>query len=176
MSWLTPTVNINALVDAHYDSLYRFAYRLCGSAADAEDITQDTFCKAQQNLSQLVDVAKVRTWLFRILRNEYLQRVRSQARKNVQTLDNLGEIPSAELKQNLEFTSEELQKALDELPEIYRTPVVLYFFEEFSYREISEQLEVPIGTVMSRLSRAKCFLKNRLEGDDTQKVMPPKAD
>jgi RNA polymerase sigma-70 factor (ECF subfamily) len=61
-----------------------------------------------------------------------------------------------------EISSAELQKALSELPESFRTPVILFFFEEFSYRDIAEQLDLPMGTVMSRLARAKAYLRRRL--------------
>src|SRR6267154_824578 len=91
------------LVDEHYLALYRYAFRLSGSAADAEDLTQEAYCKAQLNLGQLRDLA-----------------------------------------------------------EVFRTPVILYYFEDFSYRDIAEQMDLPIGTVMSRLARAKTYLRLRL--------------
>ena len=67
--------NVQQLVDAHYVPLYRYAYRLTGSASDAEDLTQETFCKAQLNLTQLRDTARAKAWLFSILRNAYLHRL-----------------------------------------------------------------------------------------------------
>ncbi len=143
-------------------ALYRYAYRLSGAPADAEDLTQETFCKAQSQLSQLRDIERARSWLFSILRNTYLQRLRKENRLSV-ALDDVGELPDPAPDEDLpEIDQEELQKVLDEMPEAFRTPVLLYYFEEFSYRDIAEQMELPIGTVMSRLSRAKAYLRRKL--------------
>ena len=153
---------VEPLVDAHYEPLYRYAYRLSGSAADAEDLTQDTFCKAQMKLAQLRETARAKAWLFSILRNTYLHRVRERRHESAASLADIAEV-AAPLPDALpEVEPEELQRALNELPEGFRTPVILYYFEDFSYRDIAEQLDVPIGTVMSRLSRAKTYLRNRL--------------
>lgn len=153
---------IAPLVEQHYESLYRYAYRLSGSAADAEDLTQETFFKAQTQLTQLRDLEKAKPWLFRILRNAFLQRVRGeQAHKQV-SLDAVGEVTAPLPAELPEIGSDQLQQALNELPESFRTPVILYYFEEMSYRDIAEQMELPIGTVMSRLARAKTHLRERL--------------
>src|SRR5262245_31488196 len=89
---------VQRLVDDHYLALYRYAYRLSGSAADAEDLTQETFCKAQSHLSQLRDAARAKPWLFSILRNAYLHRVRSEQAANSVSLDGVGDLaePPAE--------------------------------------------------------------------------------
>lgn len=152
---------IELLVEEHYVSLYRFAYRLSGSQVDAEDLTQETFCKAQSNLNQLRELSKARGWLFSILRNAFLHRTRTERRKPMVSLEYMEDIAEPSSDALPEIDSDELQKALQELPEEFRTPVILFYFEDFSYREISEQMELPIGTVMSRLSRAKTYLRQK---------------
>lgn len=153
---------IQKLVDEHYMPLYRFAYRLTGSTADAEDLTQEAFCQAQQKFHQLRDQGKARSWLFSILRNAFLHRLRSSKHEQVVSLDWIGDVPEPANDQLPDVDPELLQQALGELPEVFRTPIVLYYFEEFSYRDIADQMELPIGTVMSRLARAKAHLRARL--------------
>jgi RNA polymerase sigma factor (sigma-70 family) len=153
---------IDALVDAHYSALYRYAYRLSGSAQDAEDLTQETFCQAQKKLFQLRDDAKAKAWLFSILRNAYLHRLRSAKQQKQVSLDGIPEVPERTSESPAHLDSAQLQQALNELPELFRTPIILFYFEDFSYKDIAEQMEVPLGTVMSRLARAKSFLRDRL--------------
>src|SRR4051812_43439190 len=141
---------VQRLVEDHYASLYRFAYRLSGSSADAEDLTQETFCKAQASLSQLRDPAKVRGWLFSILRRDYLKRLRDDQREACVPLDMAGDVAEALPEPLPAIDPDQLQQALNELHVDYRTPLILFYFEEFGYREIAEQMELPIGTVMSR--------------------------
>ncbi len=154
--------SIQRLVEDHYSSLYRYAYRLSGSSADAEDLTQDTFCKAQSNLAQLRDPSRARPWLFSILRNAYLHQVRAERQQPCVALDQVGDVAEPLPEPLPDIDPEQLQSALNELSEVYRTPIILYYFEEFGYREIAEQMDLPIGTVMSRLARAKAFLRSRL--------------
>ena len=154
--------SVQRLVEDHYASLYRYAFRLSGSSADAEDLTQDTFCKAQTNLSQLRDPSRARPWLFSILRNAYLHRIRAERQQPCVALELVGDLAEPLPESLPEIDSEQLQSALNELSEVYRTPIILYYFEEFGYREIAEQMDLPIGTVMSRLARAKAFLRTRL--------------
>ena len=87
---------LNALIDAHYDGLYRYAYRLSGSAADAEDLTQEAFGKALVRLPQLREPERVRGWLYRILRNLYLHQVRDEKRHKAVPLDSAGDLPGRE--------------------------------------------------------------------------------
>jgi RNA polymerase sigma-70 factor (ECF subfamily) len=152
---------IQRLVDDHYVALYRYAYRLSGSSADAEDLTQDTFCKAQLNFKQLRDPGRAKPWLFSILRNAYLHRVRAEKQQACVPLDGVGDLPEA-VGPLPEIDPEQLQQALNDLPEAFRTPIILYYFEEFGYRDIAEQMDLPLGTVMSRLARAKAYLRSRL--------------
>lgn len=153
---------LHELVDAHYEALYRYAYRLAGSSADAEDLTQEAFGKALTRLSQLRDPDKVKGWLFRILRNAYLHRVRDQKRHRAVPLDAVGDLPGRAEDGPPEVDPARLQQALDDLDEAFRTPLILFYFEDFSYRDIAEQMELPIGTVMSRLARGKAYLRSRL--------------
>jgi RNA polymerase sigma-70 factor, ECF subfamily len=151
------------LVDEHYMPLYRYAYRLSGCAAEAEDLTQETFCKAQLNLAQLRDINKAKPWLFRILRNVYLHKARERKNQPMTVLKDMNDVPErAAADPPGEIDSGQLQSVLNELPEVFRTPIVLYYFEDFSYRDIAEQMDLPIGTVMSRLARAKAHLRARL--------------
>jgi RNA polymerase sigma-70 factor, ECF subfamily len=153
---------VQQLVDDHYQALYRYAYRLSGTAGDAEDLTQEAFCQAQSKWAQLRDPQRARAWLFSILRNTYLHRLRTERRQRlvpVADLDSLAE-PLPEPLPPVD--PEQLQEALNELPEDFRTPIILFYFEDFSYRDIAEQMELPLGTVMSRLARAKASLRRRL--------------
>jgi RNA polymerase sigma-70 factor, ECF subfamily len=161
MEWPGRWRRVQELVEAHYDALYRYAYRLAGAAADADDLTQETFCKAQMQLHQLRNVERAKPWLFTILRNAYLHRLRNERTRRSISLDAVADLPVPDPKPS-EVGSDELQRALNELPECYRTPVILFYFEEFSYRDIAEHMDVPIGTVMSRLARAKSHLRSRL--------------
>jgi RNA polymerase sigma-70 factor (ECF subfamily) len=153
---------ITPLVEQHYQSLYRYAYRLSGAAADAEDLTQEAFCKAQAQLGTLRDPDRAKPWLFSILRNAYLHRARSDRAHKQVPLDAVGELPGDPPPDVPEVGPEELQRALNDLPEGFRTPVILFYFEDMSYRDIAEQMDLPIGTVMSRLARAKAHLRDRL--------------
>jgi RNA polymerase sigma-70 factor (ECF subfamily) len=153
---------IQALVEQHYVPLYRYAFRLTGSASDAADLTQDAFCQAQLKLGQLRDANRAKAWLFSILRNAYLHRVRNARRQATVSLEYVGDLPERLGEPLPEIDPQRLQAVLNELPEDFRTPLILFYFEDFSYRDIAEQMEVPLGTVMSRLARAKAHLRARL--------------
>lgn len=154
--------SVRELIDSHYESLFRYAFRLSGSSADAEDLTQETFGKALTRLSQLRDADRAKPWLFRILRNEYLHRKRDDRRARVVPLDAVGDPPEELPDDRIEVDPLELQAALAELDETFRTPLILFYFEDFSYRDIADQMDLPIGTVMSRLARAKAYLRAKL--------------
>lgn len=150
------------LVADHADELYRYAYRLAGQSADAEDLTQQTFLVAQTKLDQLRSPDACRSWLFAILRNCFLKSARG-----ANTIALAGDLPlesvaAAEAPDDWDDDRELLQQALNELPAEFRLVLAMFYFEECSYREIAERLELPIGTVMSRLSRAKNHLRSRL--------------
>jgi len=139
-----------------------------GSAADAEDLTQQAFLTAQVKLDQLREPDKARSWLLTIVRNHFLK---TKRRQDFRLFDEFDQLPHTDPEEELEgpVDAEELQAVLDEMPEEFRTPIVLFYFQELSYKEIAEQMDTPIGTVMSRLSRGKSFLRGRLLhrlGDD----------
>lgn len=167
-------VEMNELVDRHYAEVYRYAHRLCGSASEADDLVQEAFLTAQSKGTQIRDAAGARAWLYTVVRNAYLKQWRSPARRRGRSLDQSPEpvVERDPLELNLEFDGEALQNALLELSEEYRTPLLLYYFGDLSYREIAEQIEVPIGTVMSRLSRAKTWLRERLSADHSAVTAP----
>ena len=164
----TSSALVRGLIDAHYDSLYRYAYRLSGSVADAEDLTQEAFGKAITRAGQLRDPAKAKGWLFRILRNIYLHRVRDVKRHRTVPLDSIGDLAAdCPTPPDLAIDPARLQAVLNELDESFRTPLILFYFEEFSYKDIAEQMDVPIGTIMSRLARAKAHLRDKLVRPDS---------
>jgi RNA polymerase sigma-70 factor (ECF subfamily) len=152
------------LVERYYALLYRYAYRLTGCEADAEDLTQQAFLTAQARWDQLRDETKAKSWLFTIARNAYLKELRGPVCIPSSALD---ELPGKSHGTGSEtgpcdFDQEQLQNVLNDLPEEFRSPIVLFYFEEFSYKEIAEQMDVPVGTIMSRLARAKAYLRQRL--------------
>jgi RNA polymerase sigma-70 factor (ECF subfamily) len=153
--------DITQLVLDHHEILYRYAYRLTGSVADAEDLTQQTFLVAHEKLGQVRQADCVRGWLFTVLRNGYLKNCR---RTVPLTAASLGfDLDTVAAKaDDRPFDSEELQQALGELADEFKLVLLLFYFEQRSYREIAEILQVPIGTVMSRLSRAKAHLRSKL--------------
>ncbi|MEI8374683.1 MAG: sigma-70 family RNA polymerase sigma factor [Planctomycetota bacterium] len=155
-------LNIQRLIDDHLDAVYRYAYRLTGSVHDAEDLTQQVFLLAQQWLDQLREVDRARGWLFTILRNAFLKMVK-QTQPDLATSVgvNLETVP-ADSESGQAVDTAELQAAIDELPAEFRVVVAMFYFEECSYREIAEKLDLPIGTVMSRLARAKGHLRAKL--------------
>lgn len=156
--------NMIELVRQHHALLYRYAYRLSGSATDAEDLTQETYLQACRKLDQLRDASRAKGWLCTILRNRYLKRLRDKEPGDTRlsgTLEQIAE-PNPVEADRFGIDSEQLQTALNALPESFRSPLILFYFEEFSYQEIADQMSVPVGTVMSRLSRAKAHLRQEL--------------
>ena len=162
--------DIAALVAQHHRDVYRYAYRLAGTPEDAEELTQQVFLTAQAKLAQLRQPEAARSWLFTILKRSYIKsrgRWRPISAGSLDLkLENIPEpVPAAE-----EVDREQLQNALDQLPPKHRLVLVMFYFEEASYREIAERLDMPIGTVMSRLARAKARLREKLfETPDVQR-------
>ena len=154
--------DILELVDQHHAQVYRYAFRLAGNQADAEDLTQQTFLIAHQKLSQLRESTKAAGWLLTIARSCFLKsirRTRPTAETSLQI--SIDQIP----REGSSFDAIDrmaLQEALLELPEDHRVIVLMFYFENLSYKEIAEQLGVKIGTVMSRLSRAKVSIRQSL--------------
>jgi len=155
-------IDIAQLVTDYHQTVFRCAYRLTGSVPDAEDLTQQVFLTAQQKVGQLRKMESVRSWLLTVLRNCFLkgcQKRRPTPAVNLQL--NIDSIPGEPVEDG-GVDRERLQAALNELPPNYRLVLVLFYFEDCSYREIAERLEMPIGTVMSRLARAKGYLRTKL--------------
>jgi len=175
---LPSSLDIRTLVLDYHRDVYRYAFRLTGRRPDAEDLTQQTFLIAQQRLHQVRQPERVVRWLFAILRSCYLKAERKStplAATNIELdVDN---IPDTLAESTID--KELLQAAIDELPDEFKLVVVMFYFEECSYKEIAEQLQIPIGTVMSRLTRAKGRLRCRLveaeRGAEPTATRPPVA-
>jgi len=153
------------LVLAHYQSVYRYAFRLTGSICDAEDLTQQTFLVAQRKLHQLREPEKVDRWLFAVLRSCFLKnrrKIRPVAAAKLEL--NVDEVPDpgAGSGEQDEVDEEQLQRALNELSDDHKIVLLMFYFEDLSYKEIAARLNVRMGTVMSRLSRAKGWLRKCL--------------
>jgi RNA polymerase sigma-70 factor, ECF subfamily len=155
-------LDIAQLVAANYQAVYRYAYRLSGSVVDAEDLTQKVFLTAQGNIGQLRNIDSSRSWLFTILRNCFLRdRQRQRPIVEADLAFNIDHF-AFESQEVQDIDSEKLQAALNEIPELSRLMLVMFYFEDLSYREIAQELALPIGTVMSRLARAKARLRSKL--------------
>lgn len=153
------------LVDAHYAGLYRFALSMCRRQATAEDLVQQTFLQWARKGTSLRDTTKVKSWLFTTLYREWLSISRKEKRFEVVEFN-------AEIHAGAECDASSdpgpvdnatLRKALEQLEASFRAPLVLFYMKELSYKQIAEILEVPIGTVMSRLSRGKDMLRKLLQ-------------
>jgi RNA polymerase sigma factor (sigma-70 family) len=149
------------VVNAHYESLYRFALSLTRREADAGDLTQQVFYRWATKGGQLRDKSKVKAWLFTTLHREFLGQRRHEDRfpkVEISTVND-GEFPANSPLPERQLDGETTLEALQRLDETYRAPLALFYLEEHSYREIAAILEVPIGTVMSRISRGKELLR-----------------
>ena len=145
--------------------LYTFAYRLCGESSDAEDLVQETFYHAWRSMDKLRDQKKVRPWLFQMLRYRYAHWLRDSGRRLQPkvSLDQVGQVAVSGLKiPDALSLRESLQQALDALECRYKEPFLMVFLEGLTCRETAEALEIPVGTVLSRIHRARSFLRDRL--------------
>lgn len=169
---------------AHIDALYGAALRMTRNEQDAEDLVQETYLKAVRNLHRYREEAGCRAWLFRILTNTYIDQYRKRQRTPIRVefddeggtgiydriVDSFPGSGDAALPHSVDdlesflhrFVADEVKAAIDDLPEIFRELVVLRDIEGFSYKECAEMLEIPIGTVMSRLHRGRKLLQERL--------------
>jgi RNA polymerase sigma-70 factor (ECF subfamily) len=156
-----PSADVVRWVADHHEAVYRYAYRLTGSVPDAEDLTQQTFLIAHRKSAQVRNTDRVRGWLFTVLRSCFLKLRRKKVPLPAGALeyDLESEDP---LPSESEIDGERLQTALNELADEFRIVLAMFYFEECSYKEIAEQLGIPIGTVMSRLARAKIHLRKLL--------------
>ncbi|GAC1435910.1 MAG: sigma-70 family RNA polymerase sigma factor [Terriglobales bacterium] len=141
--------------------LFSIAFWTTGSRSEAEELTQEAFFQAYKSRKSLLDFAKSKSWLCSILRYCYLQSERRLASRPAVPLQETEEWDFP-VPEDFSLDARALHQALDRLDKTYRMPLMLFYFEEFSYREIAEILELPIGTVMSRLARGKAALRRML--------------
>jgi RNA polymerase sigma-70 factor (ECF subfamily) len=160
------------------DGLYSAAMRMTRNAADAEDLVQETYLKAFNAYERFETGTNLKAWMYRILTNSYINAYRKKQRRpdesDIDDIEDLylyrrlGGAESAVLSRSAEdellemFGEDEVKLALEDLPEHYRMPILLADVEGFAYKEIAEILDVPIGTVMSRLHRGRKQLQKRL--------------
>ena len=158
--------------------LYSAAMRMTRNTADAEDLVQETYLKGYRSFATFEEGTNLRAWLFRILTNTYINTYRAKQRRPEETdLDSIedfylyrriGGLEEALASRSAEdelmdlFTDDEVKQALEDLPENFRLPVLLADVEGFSYKEIAEMLDIPMGTVMSRLHRGRKAMQKAL--------------
>ena len=164
--------NFEALVQEHYRRLYRFAFALAGTEAEASDLTQQTFWIWGEKGHQLREGAKAKAWLFTTLNREFLKGKRRQAsfpeREFDEEIDGWSVLSPAVVRS---LDSQLIVKALGRLDPVYRTSLALFYLEDHSYREIASILEIPIGTVKSRIARGKGLLEKSLSEKHTGTVV-----
>jgi len=166
--------DFNKEILPHLDALYNFALRLTTEPNDAEDLVQDTIVKAFRFFSSYEKGTNAKAWLFRILKNSYINSYRKKSSKP-QEIDydevatfyetiraERTETSDLEDKMFRELIDDDISNALEEIPEDFRTVVLLCDVEDFTYEEIANMLDVPIGTIRSRLHRGRNLLKAQL--------------
>jgi RNA polymerase sigma-70 factor (ECF subfamily) len=174
------------------DSLYAAAMRMTRNPADAEDLVQETYLKAYRGFGGFTEGTNLKAWLYRILTNTYINSYRAKKRRPDESdLDEvedlylyrrLGGLEAAAAGRSAEdelldwFTDDQVKQALEDLPEQFRIAVLLADVEGFSYKEIAEILDVPIGTVMSRLHRGRRGLQKRLYEFAKERRLLPDAE
>jgi RNA polymerase sigma-70 factor (ECF subfamily) len=155
----------------HLDTLYNVALRLCGNASDAEDLVQETVTKAFRAWDKYETGTNCRAWLVTILRNTFINQYRRASRQpsSVQfdTVENIAvfdDVKDRDPEGSFfhEIVDEEVKRAIQDLPEDFRIPLVLSDVEGMSYAEIAAVLDLPVGTVKSRLFRGRRRLQQRL--------------
>ncbi len=168
--------NFEAAAMPFVDSLYNTAYRMTRNSEDAQDLVQETYLKAYRHYDKFQEGTNFKAWLFKILKNSFINNYRKKQSRPPQSdfaeiEDALESRVSDEATQNIKNPEDELledvldedvQRALDELPHDYRMAILLADLEGFSYKEIAEILEVPLGTVMSRLYRGRKLLESAM--------------
>ena len=158
--------------------LFSTALRMTRNRSDAEDLVQETYVKGWRSFRTFQEGTNLRAWLFRIMTNTYINKYNAAKRKGTEVeLDDveelflykrLGSIDQSKLSSSAEdqmlnlFTDDEVKNALESLPEDFRIPVLLSDVDGFSYKEIAEMLEIPMGTVMSRLHRGRKIMQKML--------------
>ena len=157
-----PSAGFEELAMPQFDSLYNFAHWLVHNSSDAEDLVQETYLKALRGFASFQRGTNFRAWMFRILKNTFLSSCSTLERRMTDAM--VSEEDGPELAVDMETPetilmnhsdSQRLQRAIDDLPLHYREALLLCEVEDMSYQEIAEILSIPIGTVMSRLARAR---------------------
>lgn len=153
---------LEELVSTHYAGLYRFALSLTRNEPEAADLTQQTYFYLASRGEQIRDMTKAKSWLFTTMRREFFA-MRRQSGRYVAIDEREQELVEAPDDVELETLAKAdaglVFEALTRVQEVFRLPLALFYLEDLSYREIAEILEVPVGTVMSRLSRGKTELR-----------------
>ncbi|NWK55315.1 RNA polymerase sigma factor [Verrucomicrobiaceae bacterium N1E253] len=168
------------LVDTHYQALYRFAYSLAKNPDGAADLVQQTFCIWAQKGHQLKDRSKAKTWLFTTLYREHLAQSRRNSRFTDSDIDEIEyQLPSHEEDKGRTLDGKRAIHLLSQLEENFRAPLTLFYLQQHSYKQIAEILDVPIGTVMSRIARGKQQLREKMQTEPSsapQKVIKMNPD
>lgn len=164
----SPLPDFATLVSTYYEGLYRFALSLTRQEADASDLVQQTFLIWARKGSSLRDTTKVKSWLFTSLYREFL-RLRRRAEPFVAAEPEMLEYEAEPVAPDVVEAADasDAVAALQTIDETFRAPLTLFYLENMSYKEIADALGVPIGTVMSRLSRGKAQLKAALRRRQT---------
>ena len=164
--------DFDGVVDRYYSDVYRFALSLAGQPATAADLTQETFLKFTRKHGQIRDPGKIKSWLMTTVFREFNGDRRHSVRFPHQNLEEAeAELPPVNPDQMADLDGQTLLGMLSELDETFRAPLALFYLEDFSYQEIAEVLQIPIGTVMSRLSRGKAQLREALIHGACQKAV-----
>ena len=151
------------IVDTYYQQLYRFGISLTRDVDRAADLVQQVFVIWAQKGHQLKDDNKVKSWLFTSLYREHLRLAKRQNRFPSQDYEEAAEnIPAESTSADRTMDAQLALDLLGQLDETYRAPLTLFYLQQHSYKEIAEILDIPIGTVMSRISRAKEQLRNKM--------------
>lgn len=154
------------LVDQYYQALYRFGFSLAKNPDRAADLVQQTFVIWAQKGHQLKDRSKAKTWLFTTLYREHLGNARrSQRHPETEISEVEHELPNSEEDSGRKLDAQRAVALLGELDETFRAPLTLFYLQQHSYKEIAEVLDVPIGTVMSRISRGKEQLRKKMTSE-----------
>ena len=169
-------LDFDQLVSDYYQPLYRFALSLAEREAEACDLTQQTFFLWASKGQQLRDRSKVKSWLFTTLHREFLGSRRRNTRFPHHEIESVEhELPSVSPATVNEMDAGVVMQALWNVDEVYRAPLMLFYLEDHSYLEIAAVLEVPVGTVMSRLARGKAQLRGLLADQgagEERKIVP----
>ncbi len=156
-----PRKLFEACVESCADSMYRVAWRLTGNSSAAEDLVQESYSQAWQKIDSLRDHSKMRSWMFAILRNQYLKAIR---KKRPVASPEVDLIVDRRCDKTEEYENADIvQRALEELDENQRLPILLVSMEGMSVDEASEILDIPRGTVLSRMHRGRKRLKEIIE-------------